>query len=49
MKVSFDYLDEFLRGAKTLRKKYPSFENDYQTFLDELEANSADRKSTKVT
>lgn len=39
MKVSFDYLDEFLRGAKTLRKKYPSFENDYQTFLDELEAN----------
>jgi mRNA-degrading endonuclease RelE of RelBE toxin-antitoxin system len=39
MKVSFDYLNEFERGAKALRKKYPSFENDYQTFLDELEAN----------
>jgi hypothetical protein len=39
MKVSFDYLNEFERGAKALRKKYPSFENDYQTFLDGLEAN----------
>lgn len=39
MKVSFDYLDEFKRGAKALRKKYPSFESDYQNFLDELEAN----------
>lgn len=39
MKVSFDYLDEFQRGAKALRKKYPSFEDDYNTFLDELEKN----------
>ena len=39
MKVTFDYLDEFERGAKALRKKYPSFENDYDTFLNELEAN----------
>ena len=30
MKVSFDYLDEFERGAKALRKKYPSFESDYR-------------------
>ena len=29
MKVTFDYLDEFERGAKALRKKYPSFENDF--------------------
>ena len=39
MKVIFDYLDEFERGAKALRKKYPSFETDYYTFLDELEKN----------
>ena len=39
MKVIIDYLDEFKRGAKSLRKKYPSFESDYQDFLDELEAN----------
>lgn len=39
MKVLFDYLEEFKRGAKALRKKYPSFENDYNTFLDELEKN----------
>ena len=39
MKVSIDYLEEFERGAKALRKKYPSFEKDYDTFLDELEAN----------
>jgi len=39
MKVSFDYLDEFKRGAKVLRKKYPSFDSDYDTFLKELEAN----------
>lgn len=39
MQITFDYLDEFERGAKTLRKKYPSFENDYDTFLDELEKN----------
>ena len=39
MKVSFDYLDEFERGAKGLRKKYASFESDYNAFLDELEKN----------
>ena len=39
MKVSFDYLDEFERGAKALRKRYPSFESDYETFLNELEKN----------
>lgn len=39
MKVTFDYLDEFERGAKALRKKYPSFESDYDAFLDELEKN----------
>ena len=39
MKVVFDYLDEFERGTKALRKKYPSFESDYDTFLNELEAN----------
>ena len=38
MRVTFDYLDEFLRGAKALRR-YPSFEDDYNTFLDELEKN----------
>ena len=39
MKVIFDYLEEFRRGAKALRKKYPSFESDYNSFLDELEKN----------
>jgi len=39
MKVTFNYLDEFQRGAKALHKKYPSFEDDYNTFLDELEKN----------
>ena len=39
MKVSFDYLDEFERGAKALRKIYPSFESDYDAFLNELEKN----------
>ena len=39
MKVTFDYLDEFARGAKALRKKYPSFESDYEKFLEELEKN----------
>lgn len=39
MKATFDYLDEFHRGAKAFRKKYPSFEDDYNTFLDELEKN----------
>lgn len=39
MKVLFDYLDEFERGAKAIRKRYPSFESDYNTFLDDLEKN----------
>lgn len=39
MRVTFNYLPEFERGAKALRKKYPSFESDYDTFLDELEKN----------
>jgi mRNA-degrading endonuclease RelE of RelBE toxin-antitoxin system len=39
MKVTIGYLDEFKRGAKALRKRYPSFESDYETFLKELEAN----------
>jgi mRNA-degrading endonuclease RelE of RelBE toxin-antitoxin system len=39
MKVTFDYLDEFERGAKALRKKYSSFESDYDNFLNELEKN----------
>ena len=39
MKVTFDYLPEFERGAKALHKKYPSFESDYDTFLNELEKN----------
>ena len=39
MRVSIGYLEEFKRGAKALRKKYPSFVSDYKTFLKELEAN----------
>ena len=39
MKVTIGYLDEFKRGAKALRKKYPSFQSDYETFLKELEAD----------
>ncbi|MBR0031214.1 MAG: addiction module toxin RelE [Treponema sp.] len=39
MQVIFDYLPEFERGAKALRKKYRSFEKDYDAFLDELEKN----------
>lgn len=37
MKVTIGYLDEFLRGAKVLRKKYPSFKSDYDSFIKELE------------
>ena len=37
--VSFDYLPEFERRAKALAKKYRSFVDDYNTFLDELERN----------
>jgi len=39
MKVIFDYLPEFERRAKLLKKKYPSFVNDYIAFLNELESN----------
>lgn len=39
MVVSINYLPEFERRAKMLRKKYPSFEKDYEDFLDELETN----------
>ncbi|MCR5158572.1 MAG: type II toxin-antitoxin system RelE/ParE family toxin [Prevotella sp.] len=39
MKVTFKYLAEFERLAKDLRKKYKSFKDDYNTFLDELELN----------
>ena len=37
--VTFEYLPEFERRAKALAKKYRSFEDDYNTFLDELERN----------
>ena len=47
IKVSFDYLDEFERGAKALRKKYSSFEDDFDTFLNELEANP--RRDTNLS
>lgn len=39
MKVIFDYLDEFERRAKILRKKYRSFDDDYDLLLDELESD----------
>ncbi len=37
--VAFEYLPEFERRAKALAKKYRSFVDDYNTFLDELERN----------
>ena len=37
--VTFDYLPEFERRAKALAKKYRSFVDDYNKFLDELERN----------
>ena len=39
MKVTINFIEEFLRQAKPLRKKYPSFEEDYFHFLDELVEN----------
>ena len=39
MRVTFKYLEEFERLAKDLKKKYKSFKNDYNSFLDELEKN----------
>ena len=37
--VAFEYLPEFERRAKALAKKYHSFVNDYNAFLNELERN----------
>ena len=37
--VTINYLPEFERRAKALAKKYRSFVDDYNTFLDELERN----------
>ena len=39
MIVTFKYLAEFKRLAKDLKKKYKSFKEDYDTFLNELEKN----------
>ena len=39
MRVKFKYLEEFERLAKDLKKKYKSFKDDYNSFLDELEKN----------
>ena len=37
MKVEFHYLPEFERRARVLAKKYKSFRQDYDDFLDSLE------------
>lgn len=37
MKVEFHYLPEFERRVKALAKKYKSFRQDYDDFLDSLE------------
>jgi len=39
VRVTFKYLEEFERLAKDLKKKYKSFKEDYNSFLDELEKN----------
>ena len=39
MKVKIDFLPEFMRLAKPLRKKYASFERDFMMLLDELKLN----------
>ena len=39
MNVKIDFLPEFLRLAKPLWKKYPSFEQDYLLLLGELKSN----------
>lgn len=36
MKVTINFLPEFFRQAKLLRKRYASFERDYQLLLDDL-------------
>ena len=40
MMVAFEYLPEFELRAKALAKKYRSFVDDYNAFLDELERNA---------
>lgn len=37
--VSFGYTSDFLRQIKSLRKKYPSLQHDYDSLLDELTSN----------
>lgn len=37
MRIRFNYLSEFERRAKALAKKYKSFIDDYNVFLDDLE------------
>lgn len=37
--VEIKYLQEFARQAKALRRKYKSFEVDYNNFLDSIERN----------
>lgn len=44
--VTFNYLPEFERRAKALAKKYRSFVDDYNTFLDELESGTLLGNST---
>lgn len=39
MAVVFNYLPEFERRAKALAKKYKSFVDDYEVFLNDLERN----------
>lgn len=39
MRVKIDFLPEFLRLAKPLRKKYASFERDFMFMLEELKSN----------
>ena len=39
MIVKFNFLPEFLKQAKSLRKRYASFENDFLDFLERLETN----------
>lgn len=39
MKISIHITPEFERMAKPLAKKYKSFEDDYDAFLDELKDN----------
>ena len=39
MNVKIKYLPEFERRAKTLAKRYKSFQTDYGCFLDSIEKN----------